>query len=222
MKWYIYYSKQDSSEIFIGLAETLTNTNYDSLLIKLDLVSMTATKCFLINRVKYTKTELNQSILDVIVQTAIFKLQPTAKWFEITRTKGEKLYVYASIDNYITTEGFKVRLKDVYIFKGKKKIKVDNAYIDLRKVETIKETSIEPMECFNVGDIYTWDDNYALILKKTELGYRIVMLVKDDIFTTTISFKNDFLDKIKYKGNIDIKNLDMRLIMTKFMNKING
>lgn len=155
MKWYIYEKKDDPSGIIMGLAETPNNTNYDILVIKLDLVSMTATRCYqTINRVKYTKIELDPHVLNVIVQNAIFKLQPTARWFKITSTKGEKLYVYASIYNYIAIKDSKIRLKDVYVFKGEEKIKFDRADINLGEVEIIEETSIEPTFSINVGDIY--------------------------------------------------------------------
>ena len=98
MKWYIYEKKDDPSKAIIGLAETPNSTNYDNLVIRLDMASMTATRDFqMIDRTKYTKNELDQHVLNVIILNAIFKLQPTARWFEITSTEGGKVYVYASI-----------------------------------------------------------------------------------------------------------------------------
>lgn len=223
MKWYIYEKKDNPSKAIIGLAETPNSTNYDNLAIRLDMASMTATRDFqMIDRTKYTKNELDQHVLNVIILNAIFKLQPTARWFEITSTEREKFYVYASIFDYITTKDSKIILKDVYFFKGKEKVKFDKAYINLEKVETIEETSIEPTFSIHIGDIYTWSSNYCLILEKVTEGYKILVLSSDNIYTTYILSGSNFWDWIKYESGIYIRDLDMKQIVTKFMNKING
>lgn len=222
MKWYIYEKKDNPSKAIVGLAETSNNTSYDNLVIRLDMASMTATRDFqMIDRTKYTKNELDQHVLNVIILNAIFKLQPTARWFEITSTEGEKFYVYASIFDYITTKDSKIILKDVYFFKGKEKVKFDKAYINLEKVKTIEETSIEPTFSINIGDIYSWDSNYCLVLGKTIEGHKILVLSPDNIYTTYLLDKNDFWDKVKYESDIYIQDLDMKQIVTKFLNKIN-
>ena len=221
MKWYIYEKKDDPSEIIIGLAETIEYNN-DKIVLEINKdFSMAHRTSRIIDRRNYVVSDLDQHILDAFVLKMILKLKKEPKWFEIVSLNKESYYIYASSSNFVITVDSKIKLKDIYVFKGKEKVHIDDVTIHLEGIEYIEETSIEPMKCFNVGDIYTWDDNYSLILKKTEVGYRIVMLVKDNIYITTLSFENDFLDKIKYSGNISIENLNMRLIITKFMNKIN-
>lgn len=222
MKWYIYEKIGDPSKAIIGLAETPNKTNYDNLVIKIDMASMTATRDFqMIDRTKYTRTELDQHILNVIVLNAIFKLQPTARWFKITSTDGESSYIYASIFNYITTEDSKIKLKDVYIFKSKEKVKLDRVSINLERIETIEETSIEPIFSIYIGDIYTWSSNYCLILERVAEGYKILVLSSDNIYTTYILSGSNFWDWIKYESGIYIQDLSMKQIVTKFINKIN-
>lgn len=224
MKWYIYEKKDDPSRIIIGLAETSLSSNEDKLAIEIskDFSKVHRYKNFkIIDRRDYIVSDLNQHIINAFVLKIILKLQRESRWFEIMSVDDEKYYIYANISNFITVVGSKIKLEGICVFKGNQKIHVDKANIDLERVSYIDEVS-EPNRCINVGDIYTWEDNYALILEKTEVGYRTLILISDSIHVTTILFQNDFLGDLTYSSTIDIKDLNMRQIVTKFINKING
>lgn len=220
MKWYIYEKKDDPSRIIIGLADY----NNDKLAIE---ISKDFSKAHYYKNLKtinsrdYIVSNLDQHIINALVLKIILKLQKEPKWFEIMSVNDEKFYLYASSSNFITVADSKIKLEDVYILKGNQKVHIDKANIDLERVSYIDEVS-EPDKYFNVGDIYTWEDNYALILEKTEIGYRTLILTSDDMHVTTILFQNDFLNNLIYSSTIDIKHLNMRLIITKFINRING
>lgn len=225
MKWCIYAKKDDPSRIIIGLAERGYFDDKDKLAIEIskDFSKIHRYKNFkIIDRTEYIVSELDQHIINALVLKIILKLQGESRWFEIMSINDEKYYIYASSSNFITVAGSKIKLKDICILKGGLKIHIDKANIDLERVSYIDEASTEPDKCFNVGDIYTWEDNYALILEKTEIGYRALILISDDIHVTTILFQNDFLNDLTYSSTIDIKELNMRQIVTKFINKING
>lgn len=221
MKWYIYEKKDDPSRIIIGLADY----NNDKLAIEIskDFSKAHYYKNFkTINVKEYIVSNLDQHIINALVLKIILKLQKEPKWFEIVSVNDEKFYLYASSSNFITVADSKIKLEDVYVLKGNQKVHIDKANIDLERVSYLDEVSIEPDKYFNVGDIYTWENNYALILEKTEIGYRALILTSDDMHVTTILFQNDFLNELTYSSTIDIKHLNMRLIITKFINKING
>lgn len=224
MKWYIYEKKDDPSRIIIGLTERELFDDKDKLAIEIskDFSKVHRYKNFkIIDRTEYIVSELDQHIINALVLKIILKLQKEPKWFEIMSVNDEKFYLCASSSNFITVADSKIKLEDVYVLKGNQKVHIDRANIDLERVSYIDEVS-EPNRCINVGDIYTWEDNYALILEKTEIGYRALVLISDDIHVTTILFQNDFLDELTYSSTIDIKDLNMRQIVTKFINKING
>lgn len=224
MKWYIYEKKDDPSRIIIGLAEREYFDDKDKLAIEIskDFSKVHRYKNFkIIDRREYIVSNLDQHIINALVLKIILKLQKEPKWFEIMSVNDEKFYLCASSSNFITVADSKIKLEDVYVLKGNQKVHIDKANIDLERVSYIDEVS-EPNRCINAGDIYTWEDNYALILEKTEIGYRALVLISDDIHVTTILFQNDFLDELAYSSTIDIKDLNMRQIVTKFINKING
>lgn len=225
MKWCIYVKKDDPSRIIIGLAERGYFDDKDKLAIEIskDFSKVHRYKNFkIIDRTEYIVSELDQHIINAFVLKIILKLQRESRWFEIASINDEKYYIYANISNFITVVGSKIKLEGICVFKGNQKIHVDRANIDLERVSYIDDVSTEPDKCFNVGDIYTWEDNYALILEKTEVGYRTLILISDSIHVTTILFQNDFLGDLTYSSTIDIKDLNMRQIVTKFINKING
>lgn len=225
MKWYIYEKKDDPSRIIIGLAERESFNDKDKLVIEIskDFSKVHRYKNFkIIDRTEYIVSDLDQHIINAFVLKVILKLQKESRWFEITSINDEKYYIYANSSNFVTIDDSKIRLEGICLLKGSQKIHIDKANIDLERVSYIEETSIEPTNCINVGDIYTWEDNYALILEKTEVGYRTLILISDSIHVTTILFQNDFLDNLTYSSTIGIKNLNIRQIVTKFINEING